>query len=417
MSEPRYHPLSVPELESLELPEREDVVDGGLLVAGSVTLLSAREKSGKTLLCTDLACAIVCEQPFLDRAVTCGPVIFVALEENIREVRQRFLDRLGPRRDVPLFVLPANGFSEDVFRLDHPASLGMLDAMIREYGASVVIVDTMREAHRLRENEADDMSPLMRPLRQSAHDTNCAILFLHHQNKNGTSRGSTAIAAGVDQLWGFQRTDGADESGSPVGKLTVEGRFGPRQVIGIRLGDGLRWRVDDSITLTDQTMRGRVLATIRHGSVAGMTAQAVADHLDARLKTVQNELSRILHEAPCPLIVSGTGKRNDPRRYAVIDPELFPDAHPGDGVWEQSSGTNDDASTRGQETGYPYNDGQNNDCSQGSGNHGNKPNAFVPKFPSLGVWELGINDDPDGDALFGDADEPAGVAGHDRWTS
>ena len=347
---PGFRPLSIAELEALQLPEREDVVDGGMLVAGSVTLLSAREKSGKTLICTDLACCVASEQPFLDRAVRSGPVIFIALEENVREVRQRILDRLGTQRDVPLWVLPANGFSEDVFRIDHPASMGMVVNMVREFAPSVVIIDTMREAHRLRENESDDMGPLMRPLRQVAHETNCAVVLLHHLNKTGGSRGSTAIAAGVDQLWSFQRTD-AEQDGDtpPVGRLTVEGRFGPRQVIGIRLGDGLRWQVDNAITLTDQTMRGRILATLGQ-HVAGLTAPEIASALDARLKTIQNELSRILQETPAPVIASGTGTRGSPRRYVSVTPELFP-----------------------------------ND----SGNDGNDDIQMVPKFPRVGVGNDG----------------------------
>ncbi len=373
MSDPtRFRPLSVADLEALHLPEREDIVGGGLLVAGSVTLFAAREKSGKMMLGTDLACCVVCEQPFLDRAVWPGPVIFIALEENIREVRQRILDRLGPHRDVPLVVLPANGFGETVFRLDHPASMGMFAAMIEEYDAGVVIIDTMQEAHRLGENEADEMAPLMRPLRQIAHDTNCAVVLLHHMNRTGSSRGSTAIAAGADQLWNFQRTDGDDDAGPPVGRLTVEGRFGPRQVVGIRLGDGLRWQVDHALDATDQTMRERLLGTLRHGGTAGMTAQAIADHLDARLKTVQNEIARLLQEDPAPIIASGTGRRNDPRRYSVIDPGLFPPSEPSRGsVWEPISGTNE------------------TDYSQSSGSNGNRQTSIVPDSqpPRERVWE------------------------------
>ncbi len=41
MTEPtRFHPLSVSELAALQLPNREDIVEGGLLVAGSVTLFT-----------------------------------------------------------------------------------------------------------------------------------------------------------------------------------------------------------------------------------------------------------------------------------------------------------------------------------------------------------------------------------------
>jgi len=323
----RFQPLSIADLESLELPPREDVVSDGLLVAGSLTLFSAREKSGKTLLSTDLACAIACEQPFLDRAVACRPVVFVALEENTRDVRQRFLDRLDGQRGVPLYVLPANGYDDTVFRIDSAESMGALVAMIHEFDAGVVIVDTMREAHRQRENEGDDMGPLMRPLRQIAHDTNCAIILLHHQNKSGGSRGSTAIAAGVDQLWAFDRTDADNDAGPPVGKLTVEGRFGPRQVLGIRLGDGLRWIVDNAVMVADQTMRAQILGLLAQ-SPNGLTADEIAASVQRNRKTAQNEISHLLREEPAPIIASGAGTKGSPRRYRSVSPVLFPTPKP-----------------------------------------------------------------------------------------
>jgi len=317
-----YQPLSIADLEVLELPPRQDIVEGGLLVAGSLTLFSAREKSGKTMLTTDLACAIACEEPFLDRAVTPGPIVFVALEENIREVRDRFLKRLDHRRDAPVHVLPANGYDDTIFRIDIPECIGALARMIDDLNASVVVIDTMHEAHHLRENESDDMGRLTRPLRQIAHDTNCAIFLLHHMNKEGGSRGSTSIAAGCDQLWNFQRTDADNDAGPPVGRLTVEGRFGPKQVMGIRLGDGLRWVVDNAVTVQDQTTRSRILATLGN-HVDGLTAADLATATGGRLKSIQNELSRLLQEDPCPIVASGTGTKGNPRRYITRTPRLF----------------------------------------------------------------------------------------------
>lgn len=386
MSDPtRFHPLSIAELEALELPEREDVVGGGLLVAGSVTLLSAREKSGKTLLTTDLATSVASEQPFLDRAVRAGPVIFVALEENTREIRQRFLDRLGSRRDVPLFVLPANGFSDDVFRLDHQVSVQMFAAMIREFDARVVVIDTMRECHGLSENESDSMGPLMRPLRQIAHATNCAIVLLHHQNKSGGSRGSTAIAAGVDQLWSFQRTDSDDDAGAPVGKLTVEGRFGPRQVIGIRLGGALRWQVDHTIAFQDQTMRGRILGTLGQHAT-GLTANEIADAIGGYLKSVQNEIARTLQEEPPPIVATGTGTKGSPRRYQSVAPTLFPTSE----------------NPRGNNVGNHF-----YGASHGSGKDVTNDREMIPHIQNpRGVTNVGNNSGP-----------VTGTPGDDRWTA
>lgn len=317
-----YRPLSVEDLGSLKTPPREDIVEGGMLVAGSVTLFTAREKAGKTMFATDLACSVALEEPFLDRAVVGGPVIFVALEENIREVRDRIMTRLAGRREACFYVLPANGFDGVVFRIDIGESVAALRQMICDYSAKVVIVDTFREAHRQRENESDDMGPLLRPLREIAHETNCAIVLLHHESKTGGSRGSTAIAAAADQLWRFQRTDDQESSDSPKGRFSVEGRFGPPFSIGIRLGDGVRWLVDDAAMVVDPTLHTRVLAFIKQSPV-GSTASEIAGGLDANLKSVQNEIARLLKEAAPPIVSSGSGHKGDPRRYRLVSPELF----------------------------------------------------------------------------------------------
>lgn len=326
-----FRPLSLAELKALEIPARQDIIDG-LLPAGSTTLYAAREKSGKTIFATDAACSIALDEPFLDRAVQCRPVIFVALEEHIRDVRARILTRLGPRQaddTLPLYVLPANGFTDAELRLDNLASVEAFAAMIRVYEAGVVFLDTFRESHGLRENEADDMAPLLRPVRQIAHTENCAIVLIHHMSRAGNARGSTAIAGSVDQIWTFRRADADTDTtaANPAGVFRVEGRFGPPLVLGIALGEGLRWQTDAAPLLHDRTLRGRILACLRQHP-DGLTAAEIAHRLDAKPKTIQNEMTRLLREDPAPVVTSGSGKKGDARRYRAVAPELWPDDDP-----------------------------------------------------------------------------------------
>lgn len=317
-----YAPLSLAELRALQIPPRNDLIDG-LLPEGQITLFAAREKSGKSLIATDVTCALALEQPFLDRAVRGGTVVFIALEENIREVRNRILERVGPGYDdatVRLFVLPANGFTDATFRLDDAECMQAFHEMITTYDADLVVIDTMREAHQLRENESDDMAALMRPLREMAHATNAAVALLHHESKAGNSRGSTAIAAGADQIWTFERTNKANEGpdGNPAGVLRVEGRFGAPVRLAIRLGDGLRWVLDDDPIGHDLTARERILACLRRHD-GGRTAQEIATETGIQLKTTQNEISRLLGEAPPSIVAVGVPTRGNPRRYRIAE--------------------------------------------------------------------------------------------------
>ena len=88
-------------------------------------------------------------------------------------------------------------------RLDVQESFARLADMVNRLQPRLVVLDPLREFHHKRENEADDMAALLRPLRQLAHDSDTTIVLIHHRNKHATdpalaTRGSSAITGGVD---------------------------------------------------------------------------------------------------------------------------------------------------------------------------------------------------------------------------
>ena len=105
---PGFKPLSLDELFALDLPPLEYVVDG-MLPLGHACLLTAREKAGKGLLAIDLCASVALGEPFLGRATMQGPAIYCAVEEHIRDMRDRIAARVGNHRDAPLSVLPLDG--------------------------------------------------------------------------------------------------------------------------------------------------------------------------------------------------------------------------------------------------------------------------------------------------------------------
>ncbi len=328
-SEP-FRPLDLGQLRALELPTLEWVVDG-ILPRGHACLLTAREKAGKGLLTIDLCASVAGGEPFLDRAVLDGPAIYCAAEENIRDVRQRIEDRLGnlcDARGVPLYVLPLDGSTPDRLKLNDPVGMQRFRDMIEDIRPVVVVLDTLRELHDLAEDKSDDMAPLLAPLRQIAHQTNTSVVVNHHQNKAGTSRGSTAIRAAFDLEWAFRR-DGDDigeRDDATSGVLVVEGRHGPRTTLRVVMGDGLRWRLATPLLVVDDpTLRNAILAwLVAHpeGGDGGMIAEGV----NRAKKTVQNELSRMKKESPLPFAWSGNGPKGA-AVYRALTPALFPAHH------------------------------------------------------------------------------------------
>jgi hypothetical protein len=368
--------LTLEELIALELPHLEWAVDG-ILPLGSFTLLAAREKAGKSLLAVDLCCSIALGESFLDFAVRQGPALFVPAEENMREIRDRILLRLDGRADADLHVLPVNGFTDDDLRIDQGESLARLVETIKAIAPVVVALDPMRELHNLNENDSDDMGPMLRPLRQIAHAANMALVLNHHMSLAGRSRGSTAIRASADQEWAFKRTD--DETTwdqvPTEGVLRVEGRFGPRKMLGIRLGPKIRWGPAQVILVGDDSgLRGRILKLLQQ-SADGLSADDIATKLEAVKKTVQNTISALLKEKPPKIVPYGQGVAGDPRRFRAVDPFLFdedgvPD-DPGNSGKEYSRsrslrylGTGIPQNGRCPECGEPQSYGQTGRCTK-----------------------------------------------------
>lgn len=83
--DPKFTAMVRDDLMKLEVLPIEYIVDG-LVLSGSSTLFSAREKAGKGLLLIDLAICIATGTPFLSRSVTEGPAVYMALEENVATI-------------------------------------------------------------------------------------------------------------------------------------------------------------------------------------------------------------------------------------------------------------------------------------------------------------------------------------------
>lgn len=309
-----FQPLSLSELFSLQLPDVEFVVDE-LLPLGHAFLLSAREKAGKGLLAIDLCASVAMGEPFLDRATLEGPAIYAAAEEQVRDVRARIAARIGDRRDAPLYVLPLDGSTGDRLDLSDATGMQRLYDMVMTTRPALVVLDVLRELHDRTEDSSDEMGPLLRPLRQLAHETNTALVVTHHQRKAGGFRGSTAIKAAFDGEWSLT-SDAADNDGPPGGMLRVEGRHGPRQALRVQFGAGGRWELG-TVPIADLIAPGRIVLHLETVN-DWRTAREIADEIGKPLKTVQNELSRLRAADPCLIATAGNGHKGNPTRYRSV---------------------------------------------------------------------------------------------------
>lgn len=89
------------------------------------------------------------------------------------------------------------------FNLREPESINQLETYVQYTGAELVIMDALADfTPGADENTTKDMLPAMMALRTIAERYQCAILLIHHANKQGNYRGSTAILGAVDLMVG-----------------------------------------------------------------------------------------------------------------------------------------------------------------------------------------------------------------------
>ena len=322
--------FSLTELDALDVPPLEYVIDG-LVPVGSLLLFAKREKEGKSLALLDAATSVAAGEAWAGRTTTAGPVIYCPAEDSIRTVRDRLERRIGTMLSGdgrPLTVAPLSGVTvvpgEAAARLDLrvPAMVAELRALVERYQPVLLVLDCLRELHSARENESDDMTATMRPLRVLAHELNVAVVVVHHASNGaaGGSRGSTAIAAACDAVatWTASGDPAAtsrpgDDPASPAdtgplrATLTVRGRDVAKTTIRLELGDDLRFRPVSP--------------------AAGVGERTAANALTA-LSQPGGGVER-----------SGSGRSGDPFRYRIATgPALVASGPDGSEVFEVSGG-------------------------------------------------------------------------------
>ena len=187
----------------LNMPEEEiEWTVHDLLIRGGLSLLTAKPKVGKSTLARCLTVAVAQGRSCLGRDVQKGPVLYLAHEEKMSEVKRHFR-QLEARLDDPIhvFVKPA---PEDAFN--------KLRRSIKIHRPALVVIDPIfRFLKRIKDgNDYAEMNNALEPLMTMARKYDTHILVTHHSNKAGGSGGdevlgSTAIFGGVDCLLSMTR--------------------------------------------------------------------------------------------------------------------------------------------------------------------------------------------------------------------
>ncbi len=170
------------ELLACDFPEPIYAVPG--IIPVGLTFLGGRPKVGKSWLALQCAIAVGTGGRVLDKQVAQGNVLYLALEDNGRRLKERSKKQGMPATAKIRFEpqwprLNAGGFEA-------------LDAAIAEHHYTLVVIDTLgRLVGRARTDDYGDMTDLLGRLQDLALEHDMAILALDHHRKARLARWPT----------------------------------------------------------------------------------------------------------------------------------------------------------------------------------------------------------------------------------
>lgn len=262
------------DLMAMDFPEPLWVVKD-LLPVG-LAILAGPPKKGKSWFALELAMAVCSGGYFLDRKAEKGRVLYCALEDSPRRLKDRLQKQgWGTNALVNLDIIFGRQFHDLYGGKDGlTAFVAMLEA--RDY--ALIVIDTIARAFSVRDwNDTAAIVPVLGPIQEAASASGKLVLCLDHHRKPGgfTSDpvadilGSTSKTGIADSILGLYR-----EPGKPGARLAVIGRDIEEQTLELRFdafagcwteaarGDGLTETQRETVRVIGEFEGGATLAEL-----------------------------------------------------------------------------------------------------------------------------------------------------------
>lgn len=186
-------------IRALDPMEPIEWIVENLIASGTVNLLVGEPGVKKTWSMLDLALSISCGDVWIGHKTKRSCVLYIDEESNEQFLRSRtkkVLKGHGIDYPTPFWLIPLPQLN-----LRIPESCILLKEQIVEKEAKVVIIDAFADIiPGADENSVKDIQPVFSNLRKIADETKVAFIIIHHTNKSGNYRGSSAIKGAVDLL-------------------------------------------------------------------------------------------------------------------------------------------------------------------------------------------------------------------------
>ncbi len=284
------------------------------LLPVGLTILAGRPKVGKSWLALQIALAVASGGHALSQPVEQGPVLYLALEDPPRRLKERMLKQ-GWSSDLPADFMCLGEFEKQIGDLGNGGG-ERLARQIELRGYRFVVIDTLSRAVSGDQNDVAVMTRALAPIQATAHDHNCPVMMPdHHRKITGAGPdaitdilGSTAKGAMADTIWGLYR-----ERGKVGAKLLITGRDVEEQTLALSWDRELRcWHCEGDAHELELTERKQeILDALEDLGRAGVVdiAKAVGqpksnthnrlqDLVNAGLVKRQEEGRRVYYELP-----------------------------------------------------------------------------------------------------------------------
>jgi hypothetical protein len=158
----------------------------GLWGFDAVGILGGEPKCCKSLLALTMAVSVASGAPCLggSRPLRTGPVLLFAAEDSAMMVRDR-LSALSAGLGQDLEQVPIQVITIPALRLDSEADRLRLAATVSLHQPVLLILDPFVRLHRIDENIAGEVAPILDGLRQLQRRHGCAVMVVHHARKGG----------------------------------------------------------------------------------------------------------------------------------------------------------------------------------------------------------------------------------------
>jgi len=300
--------------------ELDWLVDGWMAVGGTSTVV-AKPKVGKSTFARNLSLSVARGSNFLGRRTEQGPVIYLALEETERRVREQFR-RIGATVEESIYIYvgptPAQLFEEI---LPHMKSIQ----------PKLLVLDPLFRAVRVKDSSAyAEVTNALDPILRLAASTGCHVLAPHHAGKQAreavdSALGSTAIAGTFDSIFVLNKRDDT----RTIEVVLREGDPIPKTVLSME-SETERISLAGSVEEADLEKIGEAILEVT--ADVWLSEPEITEAVEgatARKRRVVRELVKTGR-----LTREGTGKRGDPYAYSEY---LFSCSTPYVGTREQET--------------------------------------------------------------------------------